>query len=231
MNSASVWRKNTTSGRQLAPQQRLVHGFWSAAQDTKWLVADLVTVAIRTMEHVASPPFPHTREVRQLVRESRRDQQSARGHGAPVVQSYAETVDGGLHPTNGGRDNPRAISEHLGAPHRQQFSGRHAVARQEIVHVRGGRVTRVARIHNNDSAARPGQHDRRAETGCAATDNRHIVLVRSHLGTSSEPGLNALPSAGIPALGQPTCAVVIECLRSARLGRPDEFVRRCSGWL
>jgi predicted alpha/beta-hydrolase family hydrolase len=55
------------------------------------------------------------------------------------------------------RPDPPAIADHLVPAGRQQFRGRHAIPRQIVVHVFGGRVARLAGVDDQHrSAARVG---------------------------------------------------------------------------
>ena len=62
-------------------------------------------------------------------------------------------------------------------PAARSSARRHAVAGQEALHVRGGRVARLTGVHDGDRAAGPGQDQRGRQAGGAAADHHHVVVV------------------------------------------------------
>ena len=77
-------------------------------------------------------------------------------------------------------DELDAVAADLGPPGGEQLGGRHPVARQEALHVRGGRVARRAGVDDGDPAPRPAEHERRAQPGGAAADHHHVVGLGFH---------------------------------------------------
>ena len=61
-------------------------------------------------------------------------------------------------------------------PAASSWSGRHALAAQVGVHALGRCVARLTRVDHQDRAAGPGQRQRPAQAGGAATDDHHVVL-------------------------------------------------------
>jgi hypothetical protein len=93
------------------------------------------------------------------------------------------------------------------------------------MHVRGGRITWVACIQNDDSATSSSQNQRGAEAGRATADDCHIVFVRCHVMSPREPDVNALPSVGIPALDKLTPVIPV-----AQAAAPSSFAAILAGW-
>ena len=79
-------------------------------------------------------------------------------------------------------------------PTRQQLAGWEAVAGQEAVHVGGGSVARRAGVDHQDLASGPGQDQSCGQPGCAAADDRHVVLrsCGTRLGRVGVPGQRTL---------------------------------------
>ena len=76
--------------------------------------------------------------------------------------------------TRGLLDAP-AVLVHLSPAERVDLRGWGAVAGQEVVHLPGRCVARIARIEDQHRAARPGQRHRAAEPGGTAADDHHVI--------------------------------------------------------
>ena len=191
---------------QLPEQQRLVHHARAAGQDGDHLVAHLPAVAVRAVQHIASPPLRHPGHVRQLIGQPRGDQQTpgqhapgqhapgdhAPGHhvpgqhGLPVGQHHPEA--GAVPPVIvqllGRRDRAGhhlpAVPGQLGAARGEQVARRGSLAAQVVVDLRGGGVARIPGIHHQHRAAAPGQGHSRAEPRRAPADDHHVVHVLVH---------------------------------------------------
>jgi hypothetical protein len=88
-------------------------------------------------------------------------------HAEPVAVPAQGGDPSGLHPA--------AVPGHLGAPGGVDLPGWRAVPGEEVVHVPGGRVARVARVDHQDRTAGPGQRDRAAQPGRAAADHDDVI--------------------------------------------------------
>ena len=93
---------------QLTEHQHLVHRHRPGRQHAHCLIAHLPTVAVRTVEYIATPAFAHSGYVRQLIHETGGDEQPSRIHNAPIVQCHGETIS-----VTAGRADPRL--HHLAA--------------------------------------------------------------------------------------------------------------------
>ena len=78
-------------------------------------------------------------------------------------------------------DELDAVARHLGPRGAQQVGRGHPVARQEALHVGGGRVARRAGVDDHDAPPRAAEHERRAQAGGAAADDRHVLGVVVHV--------------------------------------------------
>ena len=78
-------------------------------------------------------------------------------------------------------DQVAAVVRDLRAPGSHQLARRHAVARQEALHVGGRRVARLAAVDDGDPAPGPGQDQGRGQSGGAAADHDDVVLVMSFM--------------------------------------------------
>ena len=90
----------------------------------------------------------------------------------------------------------------------QEVAGRHAVARQEPVHVYGGGVARRPGVHHENLAASPGKDQRRGQPGGTAANYHYVaiahdVMIDSAVGRSTTnvavSGKSSSPSTSQPA--------------------------------
>ena len=126
--------------RPLPEQLRMVCGTGTRPDDADRLVAHLPAVAVRAMQEVAAPAFAGAGDVRQLV-------------GAPVATRIRRPCqprpaarparESGLDRDDLVVDQLHAVTDHLSAAGGQEVAGRHAVAREEAVHLRRGSVARL----------------------------------------------------------------------------------------
>ena len=176
---------------ELLEQQSLVDGGRPGGQDADALVADFPAVAVRAVQHVDPPPGGQPRHVGQHVAQAGGDQQPPRRHRSVAVPGAVLGIDLDAEPLavpgQGGDPpglDPAAVPPHLGAPGRVELGRRRAVPAEEVVHVAGRGVARIARVHDQDRAAGPGQRHRAAQPGRAAADHHDvIVLVLIHVPT------------------------------------------------
>ena len=73
-----------------------------------------------------------------------------------------------------------AVAPNLEPRFAQQVGGQHAVTGDEPLHVLGGRVAGRAGVDDDHAAPGPAQHQRCAQTGGAAADDRDVVRVGLH---------------------------------------------------
>jgi len=150
----------------LPDQQRVGHRVAGAAQHPEWLVADLVTVAVGTVEEVASPALADAGDVGEQVSQPGGDQDVAGRHdrlaavrtgrhgqleAAPVGRPCAG---------DGAADQLGAVARHLRPPGGEEVDRRHPVAGQEPLHVGGGGVARRPRVDHQHRTPGPGQDQR-----------------------------------------------------------------------
>ena len=77
-------------------------------------------------------------------------------------------------------DDLHAVAPDLVAGGGEQRGRGRSVAREEPLHVRGGRVARLARVDDHDPAPRAAEHERRAEARGAAADDRYFIRFGVH---------------------------------------------------
>src|SRR5204863_4996271 len=85
--------------------------------------------------------------------------------------------------------DPTAVPPHLGAPGRVELGRRGAVPAEEVVHVAGRGVARVARVDDQDRAAGSGQRDRAAQPGRAAADHHDVIVLVHALTIAPNPAI------------------------------------------
>ena len=112
------------------------------------------------------------------TRRARSDRPSSRVTSKHWRAGAAEPGPGG---DGGGRagDELAAVASHFGSAGGQQLRRREAVGAQEALHVRRRGVTWPARVDHRNPAAGAGQDQGGGQTGGAATDNHHVVLVHA----------------------------------------------------
>ena len=116
----------------LAHDLRVAGGTGRATEHAERTVADLVAVAVRTVEDVAGPPLPESGHVRQLVTQTSRDQQPPGGDSLPVREQHPEPVPAVRHELGDGAGDdlasvartssrPAASSSVGGSPSRDRY--------------------------------------------------------------------------------------------------------------
>ena len=84
---------------------------------------------------------------------------------APIVEGH-----------HGALEDLDSVAGDLGSTGRQQLGGRHPVAGQKAVHVRGGRVAGSAGVDDGDPASGTAQHQCCAEACSSAADDHDVVV-------------------------------------------------------
>ena len=139
----------------LPPQVRLLRGQRPGGQNADAPVADFPPVAVRAVQHVASPPLGHPRHVGQFVDQPSGHQQPPRPHAAPAVQRHEEAVAFPRRSLDLSGDDLAAVPGHLLAPVRHQSGRWCAFPGQVVVHVPGRRVARLAGVHHQHRPTGP----------------------------------------------------------------------------
>ncbi len=145
-------------------------------QDPDVLVADFPAVAVRAVQHVDAPSPGQPGNIGELVASPGRDQDPACGH-RPALDLDPEQSTITVEGVNVAAEELPAVGLHLRAPRGVKDVGGRAVLGQEVVHVPGGRVARVAAIDEQDRPARSQQPDRSGQPGRAATDHHDVIAV------------------------------------------------------
>ena len=136
------------------------------------LVAHLPAVAVRAVQEIAAPALAGARDIGQLVRGAGREQHLSCLDGPAAGEPQREA---GRRVHHAVFDDLDAVAPDLGARGPEQVGRGRPVARQEPLHVRGGSVARRAGVDDHDPAPRPAEHERRAQTGGPAADDRHVI--------------------------------------------------------
>ena len=152
-----------------------MHGHGARGQDADRLVPDLPPVAVRAMQHVASPALPDPRNVRQLVYQPRGDQQPPCADPEAVLQRHGEAAVDRLSRGDASVEHPRAVAADLLPADLQQRGRVRAVPGEEPVDAGGGRVTRLAGVDDQHRAPGSTKHQCAAEAGGATTDHHDVV--------------------------------------------------------
>ena len=178
-------------GELLAPlpnQLDLVHALRRGRQHAETAARHLEAVAVRAVQHMASPVFGEPRDGRQLVAHSAGDDDGASGVdravGAREAQHcavIADAVDLALF-------DAHAVAAQLVAPAREQRLGIDAVVPQDAVHVRGEAIARAGAVDHQRAPTRTSQHLRGAQTGRAAADDDRVPLSALHRSTVEDAG-------------------------------------------
>ena len=182
-----VWVKKRDVGGPLPEQQRLVHRHRAARQHADGPVADLPAVAVRAVQHVAAPPLPQPRHVRELVDQAGGHQQPAGPQ--PVGRRPASTanrspsrsaaVDLAVHdspPYAATSARPRASSSPGGVPSRPSSPCTPAA----------GALRGAPGVDHHHRPPRPGQHQRCVQPRRSAADHHDVGLsVHSVIATTS----------------------------------------------
>jgi hypothetical protein len=165
---------------ELLEQQGLVDGGRPGGQDSYPLVPDLPAVTVRAVQHVDPPPGGQPGHVGQHVAQAGGGQQPPGGHRARAGLGADLDAEPLAVPAQSGDPaglDLAAVPPHLGAPGREELGRRRAVPAEEVVHVSGWGVARVARVDDQDRAAGPGQRDRAAQPGRPAADHHDVVVL------------------------------------------------------
>ena len=146
-----------------------------AAEDADRPVAHLPAVAVRAVQDVAAPTARAARDVGQLVGQPRGDQQPAGAHRPPSARSTRKPSSrrSARHDLAG--DDLAAVAGHLLATDGQQLARRGALAPEVVVHVPGRGVAGLPGVDDQHRPPRPGQGQRPAQPGRAASDDHHVV--------------------------------------------------------
>src|SRR5665647_1978491 len=220
--SAGV-REEDDVRRPLADQLRMLDGVGRSAQHPDLLVAYLVAVAVRAMQDVSAPALADAWDVGQLVTKTGGHEQATRSQLPAACEQDLESRSGASRDVRDGAvDDLAAVTPHLFPSGGQEVVGRKAVAREEPVHVGGGRVAWRPAIHHGDLAPGPGQDQSRRQTGSTPADHHNVVFVHA-LRLPAHPGIDndrcccwtGAPSAA-EALARPRVAAVVEAYPRCR---------------
>ena len=164
-----------------------------AGEDAEGLVADLVAVAVRAVQQVASPPLADAGDVGDLVAQAGGDQDAP----CAPARSRPSRCDVEARPPARRRSGAHAVMVEtvpetscaavpgdLGAAGGEQLGGREAVGAEEALHVGGGGVARLAGVDDGDPAAGAAEHQRGGEAGGAAADDDDVVVAPWSVGRS-----------------------------------------------
>ena len=136
------------------------------------LVAHLPAVAVGAVQEIASPALAGADDIGQVVHGAGREQHPSRLDGPAACEPEREAGRRFHHAVV---DDLHAVALDLGARGPEQAGRRRSVARQEALHVRGGSVARRAGVDDDDPAPGPAEHERGAQTGGPASDDRHVI--------------------------------------------------------
>ena len=139
------------------------------------LVAHLPAVAVRAVQEIASPALASADDIGQLVHGAGREEHPSRLDGPAAGEPEREA---GRRVHHAVFDDLHAVAPDLGSRGPEQVGRGHPVARQEALHVRGGSVARRAGVDHDDPAPRPAEHERGAQTGRPASDDRNVIGLR-----------------------------------------------------
>jgi hypothetical protein len=124
------------------------------------------------VQEVASPALASSGDIRQLVGRAGGEQHVSRLQRAARGEAEGE-AGVGIH--DAVVEDLHAVAPYLVARGRDQLGRRHAVAREEAVHVLGGRISRRSGVDHDDPAPGPAEHKGGAEPGGPATDDGDVV--------------------------------------------------------
>jgi len=154
-----------------AQEQGLVHRARMGAEDGERPVTDFVGVAVGAVQQILAPPFTHAGDVGQFVAQPGRDQDAAGLEHGPADHADVVAVVDLVHPS---LDEPHAVPGDLGMAEFEQCRGGQPVAGQEAVHVRGGRVARLAGVYHHHLAAGPSKKQGGVQPGRSGADHHHV---------------------------------------------------------
>ncbi len=126
------------------------------------------------MQDVDAPPLSQARHIRELVAQAGRDQEPPRGH-CLVADLDREAIAVPAQRGDPSGLDVAAVAGYLRAAGRVNVRRRRAVAGEEVVHVAGRGVARLARVHHQHRAAGPGQRDRAGQPGRATADHHDVI--------------------------------------------------------
>ena len=137
-----------------------------------------------------SQPWQYGQSRRSRPQRSRAPTTSGRTSVAPVARSTRGRPDrraareaqreAGRRVHHAVLDDLHAVAPDLGPRGAERLGRGHPVAGQEPLHVRGGGVPRRSRVDDHDPAPRPAEHERRAQPGGPASDDRHVIDLTFH---------------------------------------------------
>ena len=164
--------------RPLAQEVHMLDRARVGAEHADRLVADFPAVAVRAVEEVAAPALTGAGDVRKLVDGTGCEQDASRLQHLPAGEPERErAID--LHDLV--LDEVDVVAAELAPPAGEELGGRHPVAREEAVHVRGRRVARRPGVDHDDTPPGAAEHKRCAQTGGTAADHRHVVALGLHV--------------------------------------------------
>ena len=130
------------------------------------LVADLVAVAERAVDDVATPVLGDTLDVGQHVDQARRRQHPAGDHAAAADQLDTEaSIDEPGHVDRATVEDLDAVAANLLAPDRGQLCRRQPLMAEVAVHVRRRGVARLTSVDDDHRAALPAELQSCSKTG------------------------------------------------------------------
>ena len=144
------------------------------------LIPHLPAVAVRAVQHAGAPPLGETRDVRQLVDESARENHSAGPTSAALSQRHGHAVLGLVEAFDLVSDELDAVARRFRASALDQVGGRGALIAEHAVHVGREAVARSRRVDDQGPAPCSSEHQRCAEARRSAADDDDVPRVCVH---------------------------------------------------
>jgi hypothetical protein len=136
-------------------------------------------MAVRAVQEIPSPPLANSRDRRELVRDSRREQDPPRRQHSATGKADDKPL---LDRSDVIRNELYAVCGHLCSTRGKEVGRRHSVTGQETLHVCCGSVAGRTSVDDCDAAPGSPQHQRRAQSGGSASDHDDVICrcVRVH---------------------------------------------------
>ena len=128
------------------------------------------------MEHISSPALPQSRDLWKLVAQAGRDDQPASRDREAAVETNLKARTVSLDTFNGSVNDLAAVPSDFLPAELEQIARREAVAGEKAVHLGSRRVPRHPAVNNKNTTASPRQHQRRRQTGRAASNHYNIEI-------------------------------------------------------
>ena len=158
-------------GGPLPHELGVLHRAGMRTEYPEGLVAHFPPVAVRTVQKISSPSLANTGDVRQLIAHAGREHDAPSGQNRTPGETKQEP---GLDAEHLIFEQLHAVPRDLGPARGEKVCGRHAVARQEALHVRGRSIPGRARVDHRDPSPGSTEDERGAEPGRASADDHHV---------------------------------------------------------